>query len=274
MVVARAYLRRKRSDRSPPGINAEALLAQVVARHGGMRRWASVDRIDARLSAGGLAFLSRWQACALIRRQVSMFPHQRRVLLAPFFDVGSVGEWTPDAVRVHRADRADVEQRMAPRARFDHWRSHIWWDRMDVLYFAGYALWNYLSFPFLLDDASVVLHPDVTRSPSGDRVLSVQFPEAYPTHCRHQRFHVDAEGCLVRHDYVAEVFGSWAAAANFCEVAQEHCGLRFYTRRRVLPSSAVCLALRFPTLVWIELDELVVHEAANGNDAALFGGWV
>ena len=36
------------------------------------------------------------------------------------------------------------------RAQFSHWRRSLYWDALDFAYFSGYAMWNYLSLPFLL----------------------------------------------------------------------------------------------------------------------------
>jgi hypothetical protein len=71
-----------------------------------------------------------------------------------------------------------------------------------------------------------------------------------------QSFHVDASGLLTRHDYTADVIGKWANAANFCLASEIVDGVRFYTRRRVLPRFGTQTVLPFPTLVWIEIDAI------------------
>jgi hypothetical protein len=35
-------------------------------------------------------------------------------------------------------------------------RHKLWWDRLDILYFAAYAIWTYVSTPFLLRWLTIV----------------------------------------------------------------------------------------------------------------------
>ena len=57
----------------------------------------------------------------------------------------------------------------------------------------------------------------------------------------------------MRHDYTAEVFGGWAEAKHVRADHSRFGGLVFPARRRVTPRGAP-----FPTLVWIEVDDLRV----------------
>jgi hypothetical protein len=94
-----------------------------------------------------------------------------------------------------------------------------WWDRLDILYFAAYAVWTYVSTPFLFarEDYQVVeLDPWVENGEHWRR-LAVTFPEHVHTHSREQVFYIDAnDGLIRRHDYTAEPIGGWAKAAHYC----------------------------------------------------------
>jgi hypothetical protein len=237
------------------------LIEQVLAAHGGRARWRSVDAIEATLHSGGLAFTSRLQPFALRNQLVTVRPHVRRVTFAGFGRPGWRGLWTPDYVRIEDQTGSPVDERHDPRRAFARLDRRLRWDRLDLLYFAGYALWNYLSFPFLL------LEPGVTVDTAPDEVggrwrrLVARFDTSVPTHSPVQTLHIDTAGFLVRHDYTAEVFGAWASAANVCLASSEAGGLRFYTRRRVYPRLGRW-ALPAPTLVWIHLDNLRLLPAA------------
>lgn len=226
-------------------------LEAVFDAHGGRASWAGVTAIEGQLSCGGFALASRLQRRALRCLRFRVEPHARRVTLRDFGQVGWVGTWSPAGVSLRDGNRL-VGQRPDARAHFDRWASVIAWDRLDVLYFAGYALWNYLSFPFLLGQ------PGVTVS-FEDRRLVVDFPPDLPTHSPRQAFHLDVHGQLLRHDYTAEVYGRWAHVANLVRGSTVTGGHRFYTRRRAwarLGSGSAIVP--WPLIIWIELDDLVV----------------
>jgi hypothetical protein len=66
----------------------------------------------------------------------------------------------------------------------------------------------------------------------------------------------DRTGLLHRHDYTAEVVGSWAGAIHLCDDYRQFGGLRMPTTRRVYPKGPFNRPLPFPTLVAID-----VHDA-------------
>jgi hypothetical protein len=238
------------------GIELQPLLDTVLAAHGGWPAWQRVERIDLRLSSGGLAFAMRGQTGRLLERRVSVYPHQMRTVFHDHPGPGQVAEWRGSLVGIGLTGQAPSLQRHDARNHFARWRARWSWDDLDLLYFAGYALWNYLSFPFLLCADGVQLR--AFRAARHDWI-EARFPPAFPTHSPRQYFQIGPDGRLLRHDYVAEVFGHWAAAANFCLASEVAGGLRLYTRRKVVPSLGRRAALPFPTLVWIELSDLQVH---------------
>jgi len=237
------------------------LLDRVFRAHGAIESWRRVWRIDASFSSGGLAYVTRLQEGKLLRHRISVFPHEMRTIIRDYPTAGQTGHWQRDQVRIEPFDEAPARVRDRARDRFATWRARLYWDDLDLLYFVGYALWNYLSFPFLLHRHEVDI---AVGKINGRSILDVRFPHDFPTHSRRQYFQIDKDGLLVRHDYVAEVFGRWAAGANFCRANSVIEGLRFYTRRRVVPSLGRSAALPFPTLVWIELDDLRILPRAEG----------
>lgn len=233
------------------------LFEQVLEAHGGRKRWQSLDRIEADFSSGGLAFSLHLQPWTLQGLKISVQPHARRVVLRDFVHPGWSGVWTPNQVQILDDTGVVVAQRQDPRTAFSRIDKQVRWNKLDILYFAGYALWNYLSFPFILEAPGVSL----SETESNTRELRARFDSSVPTHSEVQSFHVDASGLLTRHDYTADVIGKWANAANFCLASELVDGLRFYTRRRVLPRFGTQTVLPFPTLVWIEIDAIRLFTA-------------
>jgi hypothetical protein len=234
------------------------IIDRLIAAHGGRDAWSHVTAIGARLSTGGLAFKSRLRFRALRDIEVAVHLIERRTSFLDFPQRGWWGEWCHDQVSIGPDGGAAEQTRSHARGRFKGWLAHPRWDDLDLLYFVGYALWNYLSFPRLLELPGVVLRPLRGGRQGQPTLLAARFPGDVPTHSEHQYFHLDADGLLLRHDYVAEVFGRWAAGANYCLRSEMVNGLRLYTRRRVVPSVGRRASLPFPTLVWIELDDLSV----------------
>lgn len=237
------------------------LLDPILAAHGGEARWRQVDTIEAAFSSGGLAFSLHMQPWALQGLRIAVRPHARQVTLIDYGGPGRRGLWTPDQVSLVDADGRILAQRRQPRASFSRLDRQVRWDRLDLLYFAGYALWNYLSFPFILAQPGVELLAGEPATATRPGRLEARFDDSVPSHCRRQTFHVDQAGLLLRHDYTADVIGPWAQAANLCLASQTVDGLRFYTRRQVRPRLGPDRVLPIPRLVWIELDDLQLRSA-------------
>jgi hypothetical protein len=242
-------------------MDATRLLDDVIAAHGGRERWRQVDTIEANLSSGGLAFALHLQPRALLNLKVAVRPHAREVVLGDYVHPGWRGVWTGDEVRILDDQGKTAAQRSQPRMSFSRLDRQVRWDKLDMLYFAGYALWNYLSFPFILEAPGVSLTESKRPQTRGARRIDARFDPGIPTHSTLQSFHLDNKGLLLRHDYTADVIGRWARAANACLASECVDGLRFYTRRRVTPRIGPDKSLPLPTLVWIEIDDIRVRRA-------------
>jgi hypothetical protein len=59
------------------------------------------------------------------------------------------GVFTPDRVAIETASGQLLQARQNPRASFDR-SIDTPWDDLQLAYFAGYAMWTYLTVPFLL----------------------------------------------------------------------------------------------------------------------------
>jgi hypothetical protein len=180
--------------------------------------------------SGGFALASRGRARAFHDYTVRMSTAEPHAVIEPCGGPGRRGVFLGDLVRIESDAEGLVAERRAPRAAFV-------WLRPGVT----------------LDDAG----PWSEEGETWQR-LRVRFPPGVPTHSPEQVFHLDAAGLVRRHDYTAEVFGSWATAAHYCRGHRGFDGLVFPTRRQVLPRARAGRRRPFPTLVWIEIDALAV----------------
>jgi hypothetical protein len=213
------------------------------------------------LRCGGFAFTMRFQrrALALFRGVISTAePH---TVLTPYPREGQRGVFDRGAVRIESESGDTIAERANPRPEFGRLRRNLWWDDLDLLYFAGYALWNYLSTPFLFQRQGFELDEVEPWREDGEewRRLRVIFPDDVPTHSKEQEFYFDESGRLKRLDYTAEVFGGWAKAAHYCHDHKDFSGLLIPTRRRVFPRKPNNLPRSRPTIVWIDIESVAVE---------------
>jgi len=240
------------------------LLDRVLEAHGGREAWEAATRVKARARSGGLLLRTRVPGTRFADYDLAVDLGERRTVFDPFPEPGIRGVFDRGEPRLERADGHVIASRSEPRPAFfgrAGLRRNLRWDALDATYFAGYAMWNYLSFPLLLTREDVEVRELAPWRSNGDelRRLEATFPDGLDTHSPQQTFYVDAGGLLVRHDYVADVVSRWARAAHMCADHVEAGGLVFPTRRWVRPIGPRNRPLPFPTMVWIQLTDLEVE---------------
>lgn len=204
--------------------DTQALLERAAARHGGWARWRRLESITLRVEAlgGAIPRLKGLHRSFSPPSRITVEPHRRRLVLHGFptperelvFDRGRVGDGPVD----HRA-------RLVARP----WAR---WSPEDATYFFGYAITHYLALPFSLASAEIIEHVRRPGHPRPDRLTVRYGPDAH-THGTLERFHFDATGLLVRHDYHAEVLGPGAHGAHWSRDYVELDGLMIARRREV-----------------------------------------
>jgi hypothetical protein len=246
-----------------------ALLDEVLEAHGGLERWRAARTISARMRSGGLLMRTRVPGNRFADYQVTVDVDQPRAVMTPFPENGQRGVFERGGARIETDAGDVVASRDDPRPAFfgrAGLRRNLRWDALDSAYFAGYALWNYLTTPLLLTRDGVEVSEGDPWEKEGERWrrLEAGFPAGLDTHSHRQSFYFDAQGRLRRHDYVAEVVGGWARAAHYCAEHVRAGGLVFPTRRWVRPIRPGNRSLPFPTMVWLELSELHVEAEQVG----------
>lgn len=241
-------------------MSAADLLAESIAAHGGHERWESAREVAARVSAGGLAFASKGQGRAVRGAEVRVATEGQRTVFEPYPSAGRRGVFEEGAVRIEADDGRVIAERADARSAFRGIRHAVRWDRLDILYFGGYAMWTYVSVPFVLTRPGYVVEelPPWREGDETWRPLRVTFPAGVHTHSREQVFYLDDRGLIRRHDYTAEPFGSWAKAAHYAMDHRQFGGLVVPTSRRVYPRRRDNRPRPFPRLVWIEVGDVRV----------------
>jgi hypothetical protein len=169
------------------------------------------------------------------------------------------GVFDRGAVRIESDCGEIITRRDNPRPQFSHLRHQIHWDALDVLYFAGYAMWTYFATPFVFADdryqfAAAELPPQRDKRGQSLRRLAVTYSSHLHAHSAQQIVYYGEDGLQWRNDYTAEVVGGWAKAVHYCTDHREFGGLVLPTRRRVYP--------RIPPLT----RRTAAHHTAHGVD--------
>ena len=238
--------------------NCCPLLRNAIKAHGGLEKWRSLLEIVIRARSGGVALPMRFQRSAYKSYEAHIFTAEPRTVVTPFAGAGQKGIFEGDSVMILGSNDEVIEERKNPRMMFKSLRRKFYWDNLDALYFGGYALWNYLNLPFLLASPDIAVKEMESREEDGKVLRRVHaiFPDNMPTHCKEQIFYFDSENLLFRHDYTAEVFGTWAKAAHYSSRYKDCGGLLVPVRRRVFPRKSSGHPLRLITLVSIDIDEV------------------
>jgi hypothetical protein len=238
-------------------VSAAQLLAETVEAHGG-DAYDAASEITAHVRCGGVAFPMRFQRGKLRDFTGTVSTDAPYAALAPYPDPGRRGVFDRGSVRIESEAGEVLETRDDPRPAFKSVRRNIWWDDLDLLYFAAYALWGYLNAPFIFRRPGFELDEVEPWRENGEswRGLRVRFPADVPAHSREQLYYFDDHGLVRRNDYTAEVFGSWARAAHYCWDHERFDGLVVPRHRRAMVRRRNGKPIRRPAVVTIAFDRV------------------
>ncbi len=193
------------------------MLERAIQRHGGWPAWQGAKGISLALrSLSGLLPSAKGAGKRFpLPSRAELWPREWVAVLHDFPSRGARGVFSSGRVRLLDARGQVREEATHHRDSFRGWRKYRRWTPLDALYFFGYALTHYHTLPFTLVDA-VPLRLRTGRV-GGLRLrgVEVRIPPLVHTHSSIQTFYFTEDGLLRRHDYVAEVVGTWARGAHF-----------------------------------------------------------
>ncbi len=213
------------------------LIKLSIEAHGGLDRWNHIRQISATFAPGGIALKQRGQE-AFTRRptRVTIDTRKQKAIFGPFLADGQCGIFEPGRTAVETVEGTILEELTDARGSFAHMPAGAPWSAAQLAYFAGYALWMYLTVPFSLLREGVECEEIEPWVDDGDtwRALRVIFPNSYVTHSPGQTIYFDSKGLIRRHDYTTEVSGN-VPVAHYLYDHQEFDGFTFPTRRYAHP---------------------------------------
>lgn len=237
----------------------DGLAELAIDAHGGLDRWEHYRTLSADLVNGGALWSLKGQAGVLDEATVTVGLTDQWASHRPFGEADRKSRLEPRRVAIETADGAVIEELNGPRASFAGHQVETPWNRLQLAYFAGYAMWTYLNLPFALARPDVHSEELSQWEEGGERWrrLKVIFPEAIATHSKEQTLYFDQAGLLKRHDYDVDIMGG-SAAAHYAGEYRTFSGLMFPTRRRVFPRQPDGKAMAEPLLVSIDLSNIVL----------------
>ncbi len=229
----------------------------VIDAHGGIERWNKVKAIDGDMSITGAMWARKGWPDALKAVHVTADTKTQWISYRPFISEGMCSVCTPDRTLIERQDGKPIKDRKNPRTAFDGHTAETRWDDLNLAYFSGYAMWNYLNAPFIFALPGFKTEEIEPWHDNGEnrRRLRVVFPDHIATHCPEQIFHVNGEGLICRMDYRAPVTGG-APIAHYMSEHKEFSGIKIATKRRAFRRKTDGTAIPDPVFVAIDIADI------------------
>jgi hypothetical protein len=243
---------------SEPGRRTMNRLAkQAIEAHGGLERWNYFITLSAHLIQGGELWAAKGKAGVLNDVTVTVGLRDQKASHWPFGSPDRRPRFEPQRVAIEDANGKVLEELLQPRASFEGHATA--WSDLQLAYFAGYAMWNYLNIPFLLARPGVESEEVEPWQESDEtwRRLKVVFPADIATHSTDQTLYFDRQGLLRRQDYDVEIDGT-SGAAHYVYDHKEFSGTVFPTKRRVFRRQPDGHTAPKPVIISIDLDRIVL----------------
>lgn len=236
------------------------LASTIIEAHGGLDRFRAFRTLSAHLVQGGALWMLKGKAGVLDDTTVTIDLHREHASHAPFGDERRKSSFSPDLVELLTSDGTVLESLHNPRDSFAGHTLETPWSDLQLAYFAGVAMWTYLTMPFLLAEDGVMSEEIAPWDEEGEtwRRLSITFPPSIATHSTQQSLYVGADGLLKRHDYDVEIAGNTPGAHLISDYVEVE-GLKFPTKRRIFPREPDGKTMAEPLVVSIDLDRITLR---------------
>jgi hypothetical protein len=230
------------------------LLDLAVNAHGGLDAWNRHESVWVDLSIGGAIWDLKGQSGLFTTATYEADLHRQRAVLGHFRDASRLVRFSPERLSLESSDGAILEVRDDPRSAFAGHVNETPWDELHAAYFSGYALWTYLTLPFLYTYPGFVTDEIEPWQEDGEtwRRLKAIFPDSIASHTKEQVSYFGPDGLLRRHDYAVDVLGG-SKGAHYVHDYEEHDGIMVPHRRRIYPLGDDNNKVPEPVLVSIDI---------------------
>jgi len=233
------------------------LLSLALDAHGGLEHWNTFEMVHATIVSGGQLWSMKGTPQDPVPRQMQVATKYEWASVAPFGSPDLRTDFTPSRIAIEKMDGTVVSERLNPKAHAEGKGVDAPWDVLDRAYFNGYALWTYLTTPFLFALPGFVVDEIQPWRESGERWrgLRVTFPPDIASHSKTQDFYFGPDFLLRRHDYHVEASGGFAAAQYVYELVAVQ-GITFPTKRRAYMRDERMFPIHEKLMVSIDISNL------------------
>ncbi|MDO9374268.1 MAG: hypothetical protein Q7T76_07615 [Ferruginibacter sp.] len=232
------------------------LIEYTINAHGGLDQWRKFYTLSAHLAVGGVLWAMKGHAGAIDEIDVTVNLLEQKTSHIP-------GEawhtaYTPNRVAIEAGNGSVVEELYNPRQSFKDHTLETTWSNLQLAYFTGYAMWNYLNTPFLFARPGFEIREEEPWEEGNEtwRRLRIKWPNDIHTHSEEQVLYIDKQGLIRRQDYKVEISGN-VPAAHYLSAYKEISGIKIATKREVFSIGENNMPQPGgPLIVSIELSEI------------------
>jgi hypothetical protein len=234
--------------------SGDDLLAGVLAAHGGLDRWRDYREATATITSGGEFFVLKGMPQDPTPRQMRVALHEQWASAHPFGAPDQRSDFTPRRVAIEKLTGEVIAEQADPKGMFAGHGMATPWGPLHRAVFNGYAMWTYLTTPFLLALPGFVTAEIERLSVDGEtwRGLQVQFPSEFMGHSPTQEFYFGPDNLLRRHDYRVDIAGGFRGVHYVYDYVESH-GIRVPTRRRAYQADDQNRPIFDPVMVAIDI---------------------
>ena len=232
------------------------LLNMAINTQGGMNNWGKYYNAKVHLLVGGILWEMKGHRDTISKVEVNVDLIEQKASHKPNEEWHTI--YTPHTVKIEKSNGDLIEEFSNPRVSFKGHALETKWSTLQLAYFAGYAMWNYINAPFLFARAGFEVNEIEAWNENGEpwRCLKVKWPENVHTHSREQTLYIDKEGFIRRLDYQVEIAGN-TAASHYLYDYKDVNGIKMATRRVVYATGEDNKArLDGPVIVSIDLSDI------------------
>lgn len=209
------------------------LLDNALKTCGGLERRNRFDRFEVHVSIGGSYLASKGDATMLKEIVVSGSTRFQAAEIVGMLDRSRRGLCRANWVGIeNRAGSIEAQQSVAPED-FAKLGSRARWTELDVVYYCGISIWNFISCPFFLAEGGFKVGEMPPLEADGEvwRRLHVVFPDGIATEAREQVLYFDSLNRHRRTDYLrSDLTGN--SVAHFLSAHQDFSEIVIPTLRR------------------------------------------
>ena len=236
---------------------SSGLLERVLLAHGGLDQWNRFDIVRSTIITGGQLFGMKGTPQDSIPRRMTVATKREWASVIPYGADDQRTDFTAKRIAIEKLDGTVVSERPDPAQHAEGKAVDAPWDALDRAYFNGYALWTYLTTPFLFALPGFATEEIKPWQENNEfwRGLRVAFPPEIVSHSRQQDFYFGPDFLLRRHDYHVEASGGFAAA-QYVSAPVTVEGITLPTKRRAYMRGKDLLPIHDLLMVSIDISDV------------------